>query len=524
MPHVLSTAGKVISFLVLAFFGARLDFMSVASVPPRGPQTLVASFDVHVSSFAYRGLRSRRRGQAARRMVMRARDLFPVSAYVMAVVELQRIWRGILVRRRLVRKYVDRSFVPRSALHNQVAITAYHRCAKAPETAFFQLLQRVQQRWRAVLVREDFLRWSAMDRWAVYFVAAATVQRAWLDYRFRAKRKRHRRRGQMRYASRPDTMAARIQWAWRAWVHRQVFAYLRSLIALYDAADPMLAMRAVCPSESYLADPAAGLHVRFRLNGLSFPPSLVFRVATHRPVCDIGSFAPKDYTLCRRNPTTRGVHNHPPKLAPLALSAAHSVGEQRDRIAAQFASMQKDRAYWYHRVENNDWRTVPSSIILAPAASLVTPSSSAKAPMVAAHPAAARYFFNPTVQPNDFVGSAMLKSARPRHWNRAVRRGERAAMAKQKKRQWLVELYASEQAAVRQTTRDAVMPLARSFFATLTDADIDEETDRLLQWSDALSFEAYQASWTATATTAGSEAFVPLPHRQGASTGRTESY
>ena len=39
-----------------------------------------------------------------------------------------------------------------------------------------------------------------------------------------------------------------------------------------------------------------GTHVRFRLGGYSFPPGIYFKLYTHRPLCDINSFAPRDYS------------------------------------------------------------------------------------------------------------------------------------------------------------------------------------------------------------------------------------
>jgi hypothetical protein len=43
-------------------------------------------------------------------------------------------------------------------------------------------------------------------------------------------------------------------------------------------------------------DKAAGIHVRFRLGGSIFPPSIYFKIYTHRPVCDVNAFAPRMYS------------------------------------------------------------------------------------------------------------------------------------------------------------------------------------------------------------------------------------
>lgn len=51
-----------------------------------------------------------------------------------------------------------------------------------------------------------------------------------------------------------------------------------------EAADPRQLLRGINAPEAALMDPAAGLHVRFRLGGSSFPPILLYKVFTHRPI------------------------------------------------------------------------------------------------------------------------------------------------------------------------------------------------------------------------------------------------
>lgn len=36
-------------------------------------------------------------------------------------------------------------------------------------------------------------------------------------------------------------------------------------------------------------------YLRFRLGGWIFPPKVYFKIYTHRPLCDVNSFAPRDY-------------------------------------------------------------------------------------------------------------------------------------------------------------------------------------------------------------------------------------
>ena len=58
--------------------------------------------------------------------------------------------------------------------------------------------------------------------------------------------------------------------------------------------------------------------MRFRLGGMHFPPTIYYKIFTNAPVCDVGSFAPKDYTTSKQiNPGT--LHNQeqlPPPPSP----------------------------------------------------------------------------------------------------------------------------------------------------------------------------------------------------------------
>jgi hypothetical protein len=50
----------------------------------------------------------------------------------------------------------------------------------------------------------------------------------------------------------------------------------------------------------------AGTHVRFRLGGHTFPPNVYFKIYTHRPLCDVNSFAPRDYNKEKKQ--KNGIH------------------------------------------------------------------------------------------------------------------------------------------------------------------------------------------------------------------------
>lgn len=57
-----------------------------------------------------------------------------------------------------------------------------------------------------------------------------------------------------------------------------------------ESADPRQALAALAQrAEAEVADAAAGVRVRLRLDGAACPPALVFAVVTHRPIAQLGS-------------------------------------------------------------------------------------------------------------------------------------------------------------------------------------------------------------------------------------------
>lgn len=103
------------------------------------------------------------------------------------------------------------------------------------------------------------------------------------------------------------------------------------------------------PSQVQEADSLAGLHVRFRLDGSVYPPRLMYKIFTHRPVTDICAFCPRDYAgaaLAAAPTTSAGVHR-----AQHVVLSAFPVEEKGTRAPHG----------WYQRHENNSWRPVDSS-------------------------------------------------------------------------------------------------------------------------------------------------------------------
>ncbi|XP_068438310.1 protein MFI isoform X2 [Clinocottus analis] len=119
-----------------------------------------------------------------------------------------------------------------------------------------------------------------------------------------------------------QTAARIIQKNWREYMNREVFKYFKELISRCNQGDPQAMLRAVNPREAKLLDAAAGVFIRFRLGGITFPPSIYYKIFTYRPITDLCASSPRDYT-------------QPGLKEPVA---------------------QQDRSGWYQRKENNSWR------------------------------------------------------------------------------------------------------------------------------------------------------------------------
>jgi len=64
--------------------------------------------------------------------------------------------------------------------------------------------------------------------------------------------------------------------------------------------DPRELLRTINPVEASLIDKASNIHVRFRLGGETFPPLIYYKMYVNTGLCDINSFAPRDYTTVRK--------------------------------------------------------------------------------------------------------------------------------------------------------------------------------------------------------------------------------
>lgn len=143
-----------------------------------------------------------------------------------------------------------------------------------------------------------------------------------------------------------------IQSAWRRFCCKKVYLFYRSLLLDKLKGAPADLLRSIVPGEADLLDKAAGVHIRFRLGGARFPPKVLFKVFTHGPLCDVGSFAPRDAYFKGAYSKGACVKGGPSKqtLPSIRVGARSCSTYSR--------SEGDDQTDWYRRVDNNAWRCV----------------------------------------------------------------------------------------------------------------------------------------------------------------------
>jgi len=96
--------------------------------------------------------------------------------------------------------------------------------------------------------------------------------------------------------NREKAAVATIVRAWQSFSDQRIYRYYRDLIKFRERGDPHLMLKCINPGEASLVDAAAGIHVRFRLGGIQFPPIIYYKIFVHQSLVDINAFAPRDYT------------------------------------------------------------------------------------------------------------------------------------------------------------------------------------------------------------------------------------
>ncbi|KAL1006639.1 hypothetical protein UPYG_G00074790 [Umbra pygmaea] len=235
-----------------------------------------------------------------------------------------------------------------------------------------------------------------------------------------------------------------IQRAWRSHVDKRVFQYFKHLVRFRNQGDPRFLLKNIKPNEADILDAAAGVHVRFRLGGTSFPPSIYYKIYTHRPIIDICANSPKDDT-------------NPGLKRPLS-SQTHN----------QWPLVQDDQCGWYRRVENNGWRLLSGKTALLGDISTL----------------------NTSVKKVEF------------HHSKLQRRQDAERKKKRRKIEWLKQMYERGSLLARTKHIETAMLVKRVAQGMMdaveqlgTNHILEWEVDKLLEWTNALNSEEYIHEW-----------------------------
>ncbi|XP_069747399.1 protein MFI isoform X2 [Narcine bancroftii] len=194
-------------------------------------------------------------------------------------------------------------------------------------------------------------------------------------------------------------------------------------------------------------DNAAGVHVRFRLGGETFPPKIYYKIFTHRPIVDLCAYSPKDYTnLAAKQEVPRQIHNHNP------------VKIQED-----------DHSGWYKRKENNDWRSLSDK------------------------------YLGTTI---DYMQFEPNRKTMTFHHSVSQRKQDIVRKHKKRKVEWMKKMYHEGKLHAQTLDPNAAVLVQRATEGVINsieqhglNAVLDWEVDELLEWTNALNFEKYLSDW-----------------------------
>lgn len=213
---------------------------------------------------------------------------------------------------------------------------------------------RIQSVARMRSVRKKYL----FNKKLINQVASIIIQTAWRNRQYR-NRIANMNALQQNVIHDVFIAAEIIQMCWRTYCNKRVYRYFRDLVTKSLKGAPFDLLRSIIPNEVHCLDRASGVHVRFRLGGKVFPPKIYFKIYTHRPLCDVNAFAPRNYVK-ERTPDPDQVLNRSSTIVP------KSTKVQALRVGARYfgavvsTTSTTGTTDWYKRDEQNDWRPIAS--------------------------------------------------------------------------------------------------------------------------------------------------------------------
>ncbi|XP_025024652.1 uncharacterized protein C11orf65 homolog [Python bivittatus] len=244
-----------------------------------------------------------------------------------------------------------------------------------------------------------------------------------------------------------------IQKIWKRWLDMGVFEYYKELIGFKQYGEPSHLMKYIEPREAELLDAAAGVHIKFRLGGEKFPPSIYYKIFTHRPIVDICANSPKNYTKTATKPSPRKLQN---------------------------GSFSESSSNWYKRIENNGWRLL-----------------------------SIRYWKG--TDPLTVKGNTRTQEF---HHSSLQRKRDMEKRKKRRKIEWLKKMYFGENLQAKTENPATTVLIQRAtegLISSLEKEGIDKvmewEVDEMLKWTNALNYDEYVKLWKEIGTSKNSESF-----------------
>lgn len=344
-----------------------------------------------------------------RRWLVRNPWMRPMCVFNFAAIKIQQIFRGHLCRK--IKKTGLQKGSKRRKANSQ--LNKYLRCVeyfkyKAKKPSWIDdgfsswCAVRLQSWWRMVPRRRRHLyRTRAINQ-----IAALVIQTAFRNLILsRRAVSQHGLRVAQSAETRKSNAAVRIQLKWRAYCNKRVYRYFRDLIKFKLKGAPVDLLRAIVPAETDFLDRAAGIHVRFRLGGAVFPPKVLFKIFTHRPLCDVNAFAPRDYS--KEKPKSNfEIYNKSEVTVPRSLERIRVGGSYFGTVVSTTVGIDQ----WYRREERNDWRAISSDLIQ-------------------------EHFVPP------WVKESRIKKIGPFHFSRLRRKNDVIMERKRRKREWMLKAY-----------------------------------------------------------------------------------
>lgn len=356
-----------------------------------------------------------RKSKALRVWLVRNPWVRPMCVFNYAAIKIQQHLRGYILRKRKYLHSIVNNVSKKRISNKQLDryLSFMDKCRKG-NVSKPKWLDEGYSSWCAVRI-QSFWKMYRINKRHVFSkklinqVACIIIQTAWRNYMYN---KQVAGINDLRQPIIIDAYIAAqmIQLCWRQYCNKRIYRYFRDLVTKNLKGAPYDLLRSIIPNESHLLDRASGVHVRFRLGGRIFPPKVYFKIYTHRPLCDVNSFAPRNY-VSERPPDPLQLLNRSSTITPKPTKVqALRVGARYFGAVVSTTSI-NGTTDWYRRDENNDWRPIAS------------------------------HMFDNIVTPPWFREVAHSSKPKPFHFSKLRREEDIKKARKKRRRQWMAKAY-----------------------------------------------------------------------------------